>query len=128
MRSYSLIPRPINPLGDWALPDSTSGLPQAGIPCDYKAEQGGYVLSGDYRFAVTGLTNDEILGQATATALTSAKGLDVGRGAQPTTRKLQALGHRNFPTLLEDALRVTAVLDLKLADHEGHRDAIKVIH
>ena len=102
-------------------------LELAGIPCPYVAEQGGYVLSGDCRFAVTGLTDDELLGQATATALTSAKGLDVGRGAQLTTRKLQAAGHRNFPTLLEDALRVTAVLDLKLADHEGHRDAIKVI-
>jgi predicted DNA-binding transcriptional regulator YafY len=102
-------------------------LELAGIPCIYIAEQGGYVLSGDCRFAVTGLTDDELLGQATATALTSAKGLDVGRGAQPTTRKLQAAGHRNSPKLLEDALRVTAVLDLKLADHEEHRDAIKVI-
>ena len=102
-------------------------LELAGIPCTYIAEQGGYVLSGDYRFAVTGLTADELLGQATATALTSAKGLDVGRGAEPTTRKLQATGHRNPPKLLEDALRVTAVLDLKLAHHEGHRDAIKVI-
>lgn len=102
-------------------------LELAGIPCVYIAEQGGYVLSGDYRFAVTGLTHDELLGQATATALTSAKGLDVGRGAEPTTRKLQATSPKNSPNLLEDALRVTAVLDLKLADHEGHRGAIKVI-
>jgi predicted DNA-binding transcriptional regulator YafY len=102
-------------------------LELAGIPCLYIAEQGGYVLSGDYRFAVTGLTSDELLGQATATAMTSAKGLDVGKGAAPTTRKLQATGHRTSPNLLADALRVTAVLDLKLADHEGHRDAIKVI-
>jgi predicted DNA-binding transcriptional regulator YafY len=102
-------------------------LELAGITCQYIAEQRGYVLSGDYRFAITGLTDDELLGQATATALSSAKGLDVGCGAQPTTRKLQAMGHRNSPKLLEDALRVTAVLDLKLADHEGHRDSIKVI-
>ncbi len=102
-------------------------LELAGIPCTYIAEQRGYVLSGDYRFAVTGLTDDELLGQATATVLSSAKGLDVGRGAEPTTRKLQATGSRNSHKLLEDAIRVTTVLDLKLADHEGHRDTIKVI-
>ena len=76
---------------------------------------------------MTGLTDDELLGQATATALTSAKGLDVGRGAEPTTRKLRGTGRESSRGLLEDVLRVTAVLDLKLADHEGHRDAIKVI-
>jgi hypothetical protein len=38
----------------------------------YIAEQECYVLSGDHRFAVTGLTDDELLGQATATGLTSA--------------------------------------------------------
>jgi predicted DNA-binding transcriptional regulator YafY len=102
-------------------------LDLAGIPCCYIAEQGGYVLSGDYRFTVTALTDDELLGQATATVLTSAKGLDVGMGAEPTSRKLMATGLRNSSKLLEDALRVTTVLDLKLADHEGHRDAIKVI-
>ena len=32
-----------------------------------------------------------------------------------------------LPKLLEDALRVTAVLDLKLADHGEHRDSIKVV-
>jgi predicted DNA-binding transcriptional regulator YafY len=99
----------------------------AGIDCLYRAEQGGYVLRGDYRFAVTGLTDDELLGQATATALTSAKGLDIGSGAAPATRKLPATGRARSQSLLEDALRVTAVLDLKLADHEGHREAIKVI-
>jgi predicted DNA-binding transcriptional regulator YafY len=30
-------------------------------------------------------------------------------------------------TLLEDALRVTKVLDLKLADHDGHREAVRTI-
>jgi hypothetical protein len=61
---------------------------------------------------MTGLTDDELLGQATATALTSAKGLDVGRGAEPTTRKLRGTGRESSRRLLEDVLRVTAVLDL----------------
>jgi hypothetical protein len=41
----------------------------------------GYILQSDYRFAVTGLTDDESLGQATAAVSTTARGLDVGAGA-----------------------------------------------
>ena len=37
-------------------------LELAGIPCPYIAEQNSYVLRGDYRFAVAGLTDDELLG------------------------------------------------------------------
>ncbi len=102
-------------------------LELAGIDYSHDAVQGCYVLRGDYRFAVTGLTDDELFGQATATALTSAKGLDVGKGAEPTTRKLRATGRSSSQMLLEDALRVTAVLDMKLADHEGHKESIRVI-
>jgi predicted DNA-binding transcriptional regulator YafY len=102
-------------------------LELAGIHYDYDAAQSCYVLEGDYRFAVTGLTDDELFGQATATALSSATGLDIGSGAGPTTRKLRATGRSSSQTLLEDALRVTAVFNLKLADHEGHRETIKVI-
>jgi hypothetical protein len=43
----------------------------------------GYILQGDYRFTVTGLTDDELLGQATAAVLTMARGLDVSAGAEP---------------------------------------------
>jgi predicted DNA-binding transcriptional regulator YafY len=100
-------------------------LALAGVPCDYDRENRCYVLRGDYRFAVTGLTDDELLGQATAAALTSARGLDVGAGAEPTIRKLRATGRERTRALLEDARRVMAVLDLKLANHEAHREAIR---
>lgn len=102
-------------------------LELSGIACDYDAGRGGYIIRGDYRFAVAGLSDDELLGQATAAALTSARGLDVGEGAAPTARKIRATGRGRAGSLLEDALRVTAVLDLKLADHEGHREAIRTI-
>ena len=91
----------------------------AGVGLDYDTSKKGYVLHGDYRFAVAGLTDDELLGQATAAAPTSARGLDVGEGAVPTARKIRATGKGQFArTLLEDALRVTSVLDLKLAEHD----------
>jgi predicted DNA-binding transcriptional regulator YafY len=99
----------------------------AGVPCDYDREKGYYVLQGDYRFAVAGLTDDELLGQATAAVLTGAKGLDLGAGAEPTTRKLRATSREKGRTLLEDAGRIMAVLDLKLADHEAHRDTFRTI-
>ena len=99
----------------------------SGIRVDYDTTKRSYVLHGDYRFAVTGLTDDELLGQATAVALTSARGLDVGEGAGPTARKIRATGREGARRLLEDALRVTAVLDLKLADHEAHREAIRAV-
>jgi predicted DNA-binding transcriptional regulator YafY len=102
-------------------------LTLAGVPCDYDREKGGYFLRGDYRFAVAGLTDDELLGQATAAALTAAKGLDIGAGAEPTTRKLRATSRERARSLLEDAQRVIAVLDLKLADHQSHRDTTRTI-
>jgi predicted DNA-binding transcriptional regulator YafY len=102
-------------------------LALAGISYDYNTERGGYVLVGDYRFAVTGLTEDELLGQATAAALTSAKGLDIGEGAEPTSRKIRSTGREPDKKFLEDAQRVTAVLDLKMANHEACRETIRTI-
>ena len=99
----------------------------AGVGLDYDPLEKGYVLHGDYLFAVTALTDDELLGQATAAALTSARGLDVGEGAGPTARKIRATGRGSTRTLLGDALRVTSALDLKLADHGGHREVIRTI-
>ena len=46
---------------------------------------------------------------------------------EPTARKLQGDGPGGSRGLLEDALRVTAVLDLKLADHERHRESIRTV-
>jgi predicted DNA-binding transcriptional regulator YafY len=99
----------------------------SGIGVEYDPTKRSYVLHGDYRFAIGGLTDDELLGQATAAALTSAKGLDVTHGAGPTSRKLRATGRERSRNLLEDALRVTTVLDLKMADHEGRRETIRTI-
>ena len=100
-------------------------LREAGIDCDYVADRGGYVLRGDWRFTIKYLDDEELLGQAIATALTSAKGLDVGQGAAPTTRKLRATARESARRLPADAERVIAVLDLKLADHEGHREVFR---
>lgn len=78
------------------------------------------------RFPILPLSDDELLGQGTAAAVTRAAGLNVSDGAVPTTEKIAAASEE-ARALLEEVARVTQVLDLKLADHDRHRDAIRAI-
>lgn len=102
-------------------------LELAGIPWFFDVQQGCYSVRGDFRFPVLNLTDDELLGQATATAVTAAPGLSVGAGAAPTTRKLTATATKEVNKLLNDAGRLVEVLDLKLADHSHHHEVIRTI-
>ncbi len=84
-------------------------------------------VRSDFRFPVLNLTDDEVIGQAVATALMQTPGLDVSQGTTLTTRKLAATSGEKTKQLFEDAARLVAVLDLKLADHSRHHDAIKAV-
>jgi predicted DNA-binding transcriptional regulator YafY len=53
--------------------------------------------------------------------------MGVHLGATPTTRKISASSRDQASQLLNDALRVTSVLDLKLADHGRHHEAIRTV-
>ena len=86
-----------------------------------------YRLPEEYRFPVLCLTEEELIGQATAAALSSASGLDINPGADPTVRKLRATGRGSTRKILEEAQRLVAVLDLKLADHSNRREPIRAI-
>ena len=86
-----------------------------------------YRVRPGYNFPAMNLTDDELIGQATATVLTSAPGLDVTKGSAAATRKLKASSQEQAAKLLEDVERVTAVLDLKLADHSRHHEMIRTI-
>jgi predicted DNA-binding transcriptional regulator YafY len=99
----------------------------AGVPWCFDEADQCYRVRPDYRFPVFGLTEEEALGQALATALTKTPGLDVGPGAAPTTRKLQATSPEAIKEVLADAAELISVLDLKLADHSRHREAIKTV-
>jgi len=99
----------------------------AGVPWHFDEREQCYRVRPDYRFPVFGLTEEEALGQALATALTQSPGLDVGTGAAPTTRKLQVTSPEGIKEILADAAELISVLGLKLADHSKHRDAIKTI-
>jgi predicted DNA-binding transcriptional regulator YafY len=99
----------------------------AGVPWHYDEADQCYRVRPDYRFPVFGLTEEEALGQALATALTKSPGLDVGTGAAPTTRKLQVSSPEGIKEILADAAELISVLDLKLADHSKHRETLKTI-
>ena len=57
-----------------------------GVPFYFSEEEQCYRVRSDYRFPTLMLTNEEALGQAVATAISKAPGLDIGLGASPTQR------------------------------------------
>lgn len=102
-------------------------LELAGVPHETDRETHSIRVRPGYRFPSLGLTDDELVGQATATAVTSTQGLDVTSGATPTTRKLRVASRDEAARLLAQVERVTSVLDLKLADHTHHHDLIRTV-
>lgn len=101
-------------------------LELAGVPWSYDAENKCYRLRPDYRFPTLNLTDEELLGQATATKLSEATGLDIGAGATPTAEKLATHGE-HAEKLLTEARQLIEVLDLKLSDHRQHRELLHTI-
>jgi predicted DNA-binding transcriptional regulator YafY len=104
-----------------------SVLQLAGVPYYHDREAGAYRVRPGFRFPAINLTDEEAIGQATATSLSSAPGLDITEGAGPTTRKLKTTSGEKVSRLLEEVDRLTCVLDLKLADHSRHHEIIKTI-
>jgi predicted DNA-binding transcriptional regulator YafY len=102
-------------------------LELAGVPWSFDKEHHHYWVRPGYLFPALNLSDDEMIGQATATAITNAPGLDVTKGAAPATRKLWATSREQASKLLDDVEKVTAVLDLKLADHSRSHETIRTI-
>lgn len=99
----------------------------AGVPWFYDAEEQSYRVRADYRFPVPNLTEDELIGQAVATAITKATGLDVAGTAATTTQKIAAASDDDTKQLLADMEQVVCVLGLQLADHSKHQDTIQKV-
>jgi len=102
-------------------------LEYAGVPWFYDAEEQSYRVRADYRFPVPNLTEDELIGQAVATAITKAPGLNVAGTAAPTTQKIAAASDDDTKQLLADTEQVVCVLGLQLADHSRHQEAIQKV-
>ena len=101
-------------------------LELAGVPWSFDREARCYQLRPDYRFPTLDLTDEELLGQSTATVITAAAGLDIDLGAKPTTEKLAATKVTS-ERLLREARQLIEVLDLKLVDHRAARETIRTV-
>lgn len=102
-------------------------LELAGIPWYYHESDRCYRVRPDFRFPALNLTDDELIGQATAAAISSSPNLNVNLGAKPATRKIAASSRDPASQLLNDARRVTSVMGLNLADHSRHHEAIRAV-
>lgn len=99
----------------------------AGVPYYTDNKSRAIKVRSDYRFPTLNLTDDELIGQATAAVTTQAPGLDVTVGAKPVTSKLEAVSREESESILAAVQQFTHVLDLKLADHTRHHEQIKTI-
>jgi len=102
-------------------------LGMAGIHAEFDKEANCYRIDPSFRFPVLNLTEEELLGQAVATAATQATGLKIGAGARPTTQKLAEASSEDAAQILADAEKLVTVLDLKLADHSRHLEIIRTV-
>jgi predicted DNA-binding transcriptional regulator YafY len=100
-------------------------LELAGVPWFYDQQDRNYQVRPGYNFPAVNLSDDELIGQATAATITSAPGLDVTRGAGPTTMKLRSTSREDAAQLLREVEDVTSVLGLKLAEHGKHHEIIR---
>lgn len=99
----------------------------AGIPYYREGDQQFVRVRPDFRFPVMSLTEDEVLGLSVAAVMTNSPGLNVTAGATPATRKLAAVSKQETQELIDDAMRLVSVLDLKLVDHSRHHQVIKTV-
>ncbi len=102
-------------------------LELAGVPWYHDEADRCYRVRPNFRFPTINLSDDELIGQATVSAITSVPGLNINLGAKPTNRKLRVTSTEEAAKLLSDVERVTSALDLKLADHSRHHKIIKSV-
>lgn len=102
-------------------------LTMAGVPHYFDKALRSYRLREGSQLPALHLTNEELIGQALATAATSVAGLKVGVGAKPTTRKIAAKLSDEGQQILADAEQLIVVLDLKLADHSRKHEILRTI-
>lgn len=102
-------------------------LAMAGVPYYYDPHEKCCRVRPGFKFPVVNLTRDELLGQAAATAVTKAAGLDAAAAAEPVTRKIAAAASHASAELLADAEAVMTVLNQKLADHSRHHAILRTV-
>lgn len=101
-------------------------LELAGVPLYFSREENAYKVRSDFAFPTLHLDTDEALGQGTAAAIAGSDALFLGPVADATLRKLVDTAAVPVRRVLEDAARLTEVLDLKIAGDHRQRETIRV--
>jgi predicted DNA-binding transcriptional regulator YafY len=102
-------------------------LELAGVPIAYDKTENAYRVHGSYRFPTLNLSEEEAIGQASATALGESDELKLPQSSGATTRKLIDTGNERLRHILTDATKLMTVLGLKLADHPEQRARITAV-
>lgn len=96
-----------------------------GVGLEYDPVRECYKLHTSFQFPAINVTEEEALGQATASAITKATGLDIGSGAGPVSQKLAVKSEDNIAQILDDGDKLFTVMGLQLANHRMHREIIR---
>lgn len=102
-------------------------LELAGVPYTYDRHARCYRVRPSVKFPVLNLSRDELIGQATANVVSRSDGISAAADADLATAKIAAASPAEVGELLAEAEAVTTALDLKLADHSSHHEAIKTV-
>ena len=102
-------------------------LELAGVPWYFDEARKCYRVRSHFWFPALNLSDDELVGQAVATAISNTPGLDVSAGAKPASRGIALASDDRSAKILEDAERLVNVLGLKLADHSRHVPMIRTV-
>src|SRR5262245_26598356 len=89
-------------------------LELAGDPSYFSKNENAYRVRPDFRFPHLHLTDDEAIGQASASALSESEALHLPIGSRATSRKLAETGNKQVRSILDDVFRLTQVIDLKI--------------
>lgn len=95
----------------------------AGIPWFFDELDQCYRVRPDFHFPTLTLTEDEVIDQAVAAAISNE--LTAGSNATEATSKFIAGSSRHLQSVFADASRLISVLDLQLADHSKHQEIIR---
>ena len=85
-----------------------------GLLLEYDQVSKSYKNLNSIKFPKLNITEDEALGQATATAITQASNLNIGSGTVPVSRKLAAKSSEQIAEILNDGEKLFMVMGFQL--------------
>ena len=102
-------------------------LELAGVPWYFDESKRGYQVREKSWLPNLNLSEGELLGQATASALAAAAGIEIGKAVEAVTSKLEAALPAAKRRILRDAMELIKALELKSSDHSQAEEHLRTI-